>query len=61
MKFIFDNIGYIIVALCAIYVMFIEDDGGKAARSRAKEQELVEEAWLHSKENPNNKDQFPLG
>jgi hypothetical protein len=61
LKFILDNIGYILIGLGAVYVVFIYDDKGQGKRSRLKEQALADEAWLHSKENPNNRDKFPLG
>lgn len=61
MKFILDNIGYIILGVCAWVVIWGDHDSPESKRRAKKESELREEAWLHSKENPDNEDQFPLG
>jgi hypothetical protein len=57
MKFLMENIGYVIVGVCALVVMFGKSNG----QPPPTERELADEAWLHSKENPDNEDKFPLG
>jgi hypothetical protein len=59
MKFLMENSGYIILGICAVVVL--AGKGSSSGRTPPTERDLADEAWLHSKENPDNEDKFPLG